>query len=230
VLDATLPPFPGFRPEAFRFLRQLRKNNDRAWFKPRKGTYEDELMWPMQCLVAELGRELPARGVPLAGDPARALFRIYRDTRFSANKDPYKTYVAAYLSRSGDRKEDGGLYVHVGHDECFFGSGFWNSDKALVSRWRERLASAPGEFLDAVATLEEAGLEVRMQDPLKRMPRGYEPAADSPAAEYLKAKGLFATRNFTQEEAGSPELAATIADTAVATLPLLRWGWALMEV
>lgn len=229
ALANALPPFPGFRPEAFDFLRGLKANNDRAWFQPRKAVYEDELLWPMRCLVAELGRELPRRGLPLTGDPHRAVFRIYRDTRFSKNKDPYKTHVGAYLTRSGDRHEDGGVYVHVGADERFVGGGFWSPDPVLLRRWRAQMLEAPGVFLDVVAGLEAEGLEVRLQDPLTRLPRGYEAAADSPVAHYLRGRGLFVDRPFTEEEAANPAFAETAAETALLLRPFLEWGWALSE-
>ncbi len=225
MLDAALPPFPGFRPAAFSFLRDLKDHNDRGWFKPRKATFDDELAWPLRCLIAQLGHDLPARGVPLAGDPDRAIFRIYRDTRFSKNKDPYKTHVGAYLTRSGDRKEDGGLCIQFGADDTFIGGGFWNPDPKLIRRWRERIAAAPTELAEIVTSLEDAGLTMRTQDPLKRLPRGYESMADSPVAEYLKAKGIFATRRLDERAAADPGLAAVIADTAAAVLPLLQWGW-----
>jgi uncharacterized protein (TIGR02453 family) len=225
----ALPPFPGFRPEAFRFLRALKRNNRRDWFKPRKETYEDELLWPMRCLVAELAREAPAHGVPLTGDPDRAIFRIYRDTRFSKNKDPYKTHVGAYLTRSGARDEDGGLYLHVGADEAFVGGGFWSPSKGLLGRWREAMAARPQAFLGVVERLEEAGLTLHRQDPLKRVPRGFEAHAGGPVAAYLKARGLYAERPVTEEALSTPAFTGLALDTAVALLPLLDWGWALAE-
>lgn len=229
MLPDTLPPFPGFRPEALRFLRALKKHNRREWFKPRKETYEDEVLWPMRCLVAELAREAPARGLPLTGDPGRAIFRIYRDTRFSKNKDPYKTHVGAYLTRSGDRDEDGGLYVHVGADEAFVGGGFWSPSRDLLRRWRERLAAAPDTFLGIAEGLEADGLTLHRQEPLKRVPRGFEAHASGPVAEYLKAKGLYATRPVTEEAMASPAFTAIVLDTATALRPLLDWGWALAD-
>ena len=229
MLDDALPPFPGFRPEAFAFLRQLKANNRREWFKPRKETYEDELLWPMRCLVAEVSREAPARGLPLTGDPRRAIFRIYRDTRFSKNKDPYKTHIGAYLTRSGEKDEDGGLYVHVGADEAFVGGGFWSPAKALLGRWREHMAARPDAFLAVVERLEEAGLTLHRQDPLKRVPRGYEAHAAGPVAEYLKARGLYASRPVTEDELASPAFTAVVLDTAAALRPLLDWGWALVD-
>jgi uncharacterized protein (TIGR02453 family) len=229
VLDDALPPFPGFRPEAFRFFRQLKRNNHREWFKPRKETYEDEVLWPMRCLVAEVAREAPAHGVPLTGDPRRAIFRLYRDTRFSKNKDPYKTHVGAYLTRGGGREEDGGLYVHVGADEAFVGGGFWSPSPGLLRRWREHMTAAPDAFLGVVEQLEDRSLTLHRQDPLRRVPRGYEIHADGPVAEYLKAKGLYATRPVTEDELASPAFTAVVLDTAAALRPLLDWGWALAE-
>ncbi len=228
MLDHALPPFPGFREEAFTFLRDLRAHNDRAWFQPRKAVYEDELLWPMRCLVGGLGRDLPPRGLPLTGDPGRAVFRVYRDTRFSKNKEPYKTHVGAYLTRSGDRHEDGGLYVHVAPGDVFVGGGFWSPDPVLLRRWRERLAAAPAAFLDVADGLAEAGLDLRYQEPLKRLPRGYEAHADAPIADALRARGIFAVRPATEAEAADPAFAEAAAATALALRPLLEWGWALV--
>jgi uncharacterized protein (DUF2461 family) len=81
--------------------------------------------------------------------------------------------------------------------------------------------------MDIVAGIERAGLEMRRQDPLKRLPRGYEELADSPAAEYLKAKGIFAMRPIREKDASSPGMVETVLDAAVAVKPLLEWGWAL---
>ncbi len=229
VLDDALPPFPGFRPEAFQFLRDLKANTDREWFKPRKATYEDELLWPMRCLIADLGRELPPRGLPIVGAPDKAVFRIYRDTRFSKNKDPYKTHVGAYLTRSGNRDEDGGVYVHVGPDSRFVGGGFWSPDPALLRRWRAQMLDAPGVFLDVVEALRAEGLEVEMQDALKRMPRGFEHLAEHPIAPFVKGRGLFATRPYTEAQAASPDFAHWAADAALAIRPFLEWGWALAD-
>src|SRR5690606_23763192 len=187
------------------------------------------LLWPMRCLVAEVAREASARGVPLTGDPKRTIFRIYRDTRFSKNKDPYKTHVGAYLTRSGARDEDGGLYVHVGADEAFVGGGFWSPAKALLGRWREHMAARPDAFLAVVERLEEAGLTLHRQDPLKRVPRGYEAHAAGPVAESLKARGLYASRPVTEDELASPAFTAVVLDTAAALRPLLDWGWALVD-
>jgi len=87
--------FGGFTPAAIQFLADLAQNNERAWFQPRKAEYERLLREPLEQLCLALADELAARGLPLRADPRRSPFRIYRDTRFSRDKSPYKTNLAA---------------------------------------------------------------------------------------------------------------------------------------
>lgn len=89
-MAVAAPPFTGFTPEAIQFLADLAENNDRSWFQPRKAAYERLLKEPMEALCAALAERFADRGIPLLADPKRSPFRIYRDTRFSRNKDPYK--------------------------------------------------------------------------------------------------------------------------------------------
>lgn len=229
---AVLPPFPGFTPQAFDFLRSLKSNNSRDWFTPRKDEYNDELRDPMQCLVAQLSRELPARGLPLSGNPRRAVFRVYRDTRFSKDKTPYKTHVAAVLSRDGDKRAPGALYVHIEPGANRVGGGFWRPDKEFLRRWRERLAEDPEPFLQIVEDLEAAGLTVGTSgSKLTRMPRGFDDHRDGPAAEYLRWRGGFAaTRDDIPDTAvQSPDFAGLVIETAEAVRPLLEYGWDLVD-
>lgn len=228
-LPDTLPPFPGFRAEALAFLRDLQANNDREWFKPRKAVYDDELLWPARCLVGQVAAEARAVGVPLTGDPAKSVFRIYRDTRFSKNKAPYKTHVGLTLTPSGHKDDEGGVYVHVEPGGAFLAAGFWNPERTWLARWRERVAADPGGWLAVVQQLEGAGLTLAAgpQDALKRMPRGYESLAESDVAPYLRWKGVVATRPLADDALGRPTLAGDVLAFAGDARPLLDWGWAL---
>ena len=223
------PPFPGLRPEAFAFLREIADHNDREWFAPRKQVYHDELRDPLRLLAADLSRELAVRGLPLSADPAKAVFRIYRDVRFSKNKAPYKTNASLALGPGGDRKAPGGLYVHVQPGHTFVAGGFWNPDTPALGRWREAIAADPHRFLGVADQLRDAGLtfDAGPGDRLKRMPRGYTDLADSPAADLLKWKGFVARRELPDEAALSPAFTQTLADAAVAMRPLLDVGWEL---
>ena len=224
-----LPPFPGFRPEALAFLSDLREHNDRDWFKARKEVYDDDLLWPARCLVADIAGQASRAGLPLTAEPKKAVFRIYRDTRFSKNKAPYKTHVGLVWSRTGNKNEPGALYAHVEPGGCFLGAGFWAPEAPLLRRWRERLAGDPASWLAAVAEVEGAGLTVEGRDSLKRMPRGYEDFAESDVAEALRWKGAVATQKVADADVLRPDFAEQVVAFGTAALPLLEWGWAVEE-
>ncbi len=227
--SADYPPFPGFRPEALQFLCDLKRHNERDWFKPRKDTFEDEVLWPLRCLVADVARRAPAHGLPLTGDPKRSVFRLYRDTRFSKNKLPYKTHVGAVLSRSGGRKDPGGVYLHVEPGASFIAGGYWRPEADLLRRWRGQMAADPAGFLEMAEGLEAAGYPVSARESLKRMPRGFEAEGESELAAWLKAKSLVARRDVADEEVLRPAFTDTVLETALAFLPLLAFGWEAME-
>ncbi len=224
-----LPPFPGFRAEGLQFLRDLKRHNEREWFKPRKETFDDEVLWPMRCLIADVSRRAPLHGLPLTGDPKRSIFRIYRDTRFSKNKQPYKTHVGAVLSRSGGRKDPGGVYLHVEPGASFIAGGYWQPETALLRRWRGQMVASPSSFLDIVEQMDAAGHPIYARESLKRMPRGFEVEDDSGLAEWLKAKSLLVQRDVSDDELMSPDFSDTLVDTARSMLPLLAFGWEAME-
>lgn len=224
-----LPPFPGFRAEGLAFLRDLKRHNERDWFKPRKTTFEDEVLWPLRCLIADVARSAPLHGLPLTGDPKRSIFRIYRDTRFSKNKQPYKTHVGAVLSRSGGRKDPGGIYLHVEPGASFIAGGYWRPETVLLRRWRRQMAADPNGFLEIIEQMEAAGHPVHARESLKRIPRGFEAEGDSELAEWLKAKSLIVRRDISDDELADPAFTDTVVETARSMLPLLAFGWEAME-
>src|SRR5207237_7708695 len=106
-------PFSGFSPSALDFLRKLKRNNRRSWFQPRKEIFESEIRRPMIELVTAVNVELMRFAPRYVTPPNKAIMRIYRDTRFSANKAPYKTHVSAIFPRAGaDRMSGAGCYFH----------------------------------------------------------------------------------------------------------------------
>jgi uncharacterized protein (TIGR02453 family) len=186
----------------------------------------------MRMLVADLSRRLPERGLPLSGDPNRAVFRIYRDTRFSKNKAPYKTHVAAALSRDGVKGSPGALYIHVEPGANRVGGGFWRADRDFLRVWRGRLAADPDAFLRIVEAAEAAGLTLQTPgSPLTRMPRGFQDQSDNPAADYFRWRGGFAgmREDLADEAVLSPGFADLIVETAEALRPLLEYGWSVAD-
>src|SRR5439155_2898522 len=107
-----------FSPEALAFLRALKRNNRREWFKPRKERYEALLRSPMVAFIERLADDFRGFAPDLVASPKASLYRIYRDTRFSENKAPYKTHVAAvFPCRSLPKHQGAGLYFHISPDE-----------------------------------------------------------------------------------------------------------------
>ncbi len=220
------PPFPGFRDEAFAFLRDLKKNNDRGWFKPRKATFDDELVWPMRCLLTDASRRASEAGLPLTADPKKSIFRIYRDTRFSNNKDPYKTHLGAVLSRTGSHKDAGVVYIHVEPGASFLGAGFYRLEKALLDAWRGHLIHAPAVWLDVVEQLKANGMELSTtDDSLTRLPRGFETYADADIAEYLRWKSFLVGKQVPDDALRAPDFTDEVLRLAHGVMPLLDYGW-----
>src|SRR5437870_6030218 len=155
-MSTARPAFAGFRPAAFAFFRGLRDNNDPNWFKPRKAVYETEVLAPFRALIAAVTAALAEAGIPLAGDPARSIFRIYRDVRFSPDKRLYKTHAGAVLTRSGRRRDPGLLYLHVAPAESMVAAGFWHPEPDLLRRLRQAVLNDPEAFLAVVDGLAAA--------------------------------------------------------------------------
>jgi uncharacterized protein (TIGR02453 family) len=221
--------FDGFRPAAFAFFAGLRDNNDPAWFKPRKAVYDTEVLLPFRQLVATLAEALPEHGVPLSADPSRAIFRIYRDVRFSPDKRLYKTHAGAVLTRSGGKREPGLLYLHVAPGESMVAAGFWHPEPPLLARLRHAILGDPDEFLAIAGKLAQAGSPLGSDDKLSRPPRGFEAAKGTAVADYVAWKSFTAHAYLSDAEMQSPALVDRVLTFAATALPLLQWGWAAID-
>jgi uncharacterized protein (TIGR02453 family) len=165
--------FDGFPKEGLRFLADLEAHNERAWFKANKQVFDRALQEPMDALVDELG-------------PGK-VFRIYRDVRFSRDKSPYKTWMAATV--------DGG-YVSLTADSFSVATGAYILDADALTRFRDAIvADASGRQLEKIAkTLVDAGYDVGAHETLKTAPRGYP--RDHPREELLRRKGIYAYKSW----------------------------------
>lgn len=229
--DDVRPDFAGFPEAALAFLAGLEKNNDRAWFAARRETYERDVRFPMECLLAEFSPGRAPEGFPVRGDPRRGMFRIHRDVRFSKDKSPYKVHAGAVLTRTGAKSEPGLVYVHVQPGgRSFVSAGFYAPGRELLHAWRLRLAARPEEFLAVAALYPESGAYVLgHRGALKAMPRGFRERAGGPAAEYLKWKHFLVTRRIGDEQVLGRELVGAVREAGEAAAPLLRFGWDVRE-
>ena len=130
-------PFSGFSPEGLKFLRSLKRNNRREWFQPRKDVFDTHLKVPMEQLVEEINSALDRFAPEYVTETKKAIFRIYRDTRFSNDKTPYKTHIAAWFKKRGiNDKSAGGFYFHVSPEEVVAAAGVFvpPADQVLALR------------------------------------------------------------------------------------------------
>ncbi len=212
--------FQGFRPAAFQFLVELALNNERSWFQPRKADYERLLKEPLEALCVALDAEFRARKVPLASDPARSPFRIYRDVRFSRDKSPYKTAVSASFPWTGDGGGVGG-YIHIEPGHAYLGGGMWHPAPERLAAWRHAVVDDRARVHAAIdgrsfrATFGDVG-----GDRLQRGPAGF--AKDDPDIELLKLKDVTFGVALSDAEAQSGELPTLIADRLAVAVPVLR--------
>ena len=224
--------FHGFSHEALQFLVDLALNNERSWFQPRKAEYERLLKEPMEALCIDLQAEFDRRGVPMSADPKKSPFRIYRDTRFSKDKTPYKTQVAASFGWVGktelsdESAHAGGGYVHISPDSSYIGGGMWHPETGRLAAFRRAVDAEPDR---AMAALEDERFLARFEpvhgDSLKRVPPGY--ASDHPRAELLRLKDVTFGRQLAEEEVYSPELPAILAADFAAAVPVMEFLAAL---
>jgi len=233
--------FSGFRPEAIQFLGDLAQNNDRAWFQPRKAEFERLLKEPMEAMIAALAEAFAANGVPMLADPKRSPFRIYRDTRFSKDKSPYKTHLGATFPWAGDaaagdvtaggghdeRAHGNGGYFHFQPGEMYAGGGMWRMEKPKLDAFRQALLDEPETVRAALYeprfVAEFGGPETHEQ--LQRVPTGFP--KDHPLADMFRWKDVVFGKRLSDAEVMAPDLPERLAASYATASPVLRFLEAL---
>ena len=212
-----------FTRKTLAFLRALKRNNDREWFRERKPEYEQHVRGPMIELLARLSADFPRFAPELVAEPRVSLYRIYRDTRFSEDKTPLKTHVAAHFpSRRFPKGEGSGLYLEVAPTWVWIGGGLYMPSSTDLQLIREHIAAhhrqlhrivTGAAFRRAVGQLEG--------ERLSRVPRGY--LKDHPAAEYLRYRQFLAGCEHEAEFATSARFYPKLLSVFQAIVPLIRF-------
>ena len=214
--------------EGFRFLAQLKKHNDRDWFNPRKEQYKDLVERPMEALVQAVSSECRKLGLPLHAKDKAPVMRVYRDVRFSKNKSPYKTHVAADLRRSFSNSSVV-FYLHFSPGESLLGAGVWQPERPALQRWRQEIVAQPKRFAAVVAALDKEGLGLSDEQTLSNMPRGFQMYAGESFASWLKLTSFITMRSLSSAESSAPGLVQRIVQFAISARPLLEFGWQMEQ-
>ena len=215
--------FAGFPEEMIKFFRALKRNNRREWFQPRKHLFDQHVKAPMLELVSAINVELVKFAPDHATEPKNAIFRIYRDTRFSADKTPYKTHIAASFSRRGNgRLGAGGFYFSVSHEVIEVAAGIYHPDRDVTLLIRNHIAETYEELNRILADKKAHKLTGALQgDALTRSPKGFDP--EHPAAKFIKMKDWILDVNLEPGLATSPKLPTEIVARFRAMAPLLHY-------
>jgi uncharacterized protein (TIGR02453 family) len=213
--------FPGFPAEALQFLRGLEKNNRREWFEPRKTVYEEQVRAPMLELVAALNARMRTFAPDFVREPERAVYRIYRDIRFSHDKTPYKTHIAAVFTRRGFEKHAGaGYYVGLSAKEIDAAGGVYMPSPEELRAIRLHLVENHAEFnriLSRPSVRKTLGsLE---GEKLSRVPKGFP--AEHPSASLVQHKQWLLWSKLDPALATTPQLFVEILQRFRAMAPFI---------
>ena len=192
--ELTSVGFQGFPTELFKFLRDLAKHNDRDWFAENKPRYEENVLGPSLAFIESMQPPLRKLSPYLTAIPKRvggSLMRIYRDTRFSKNKSPYKTNVGIHFRHEiGGDVHAPGLYLHLEPGACFVGAGIWMPPAEPLAMIRQLIDEDPRYWKKARDEKRFAARFKLDTESLKTAPRGYDPT--HPMIEDLRRKSFAA--------------------------------------
>jgi uncharacterized protein (TIGR02453 family) len=215
----TFGGFGGFPAEAFTFFRQLKRNNNRDWFQPRKQQFDEHVKAPMTALVEALNSELARWAPAYVTDPKKAIYRIYRDTRFSKDKTPYKTHIAAsFVHGALEKHVSAGFYVAVSPEGVDIGGGIYmpGPEELLIVRTLIASDYRGWEKVTTGKALTSLVGELR-GDELTRVPKGFLP--DHPAAPMLRKRQWYFFLTLDAKLAAGSRLVGEVAKRFRAMLP-----------
>lgn len=214
---------PSFSSKTLAFLRALKRHNDREWFHARRDEYEAHVRAPMLAIVVALANDFPSFAPEMVADPKISLFRQWRDTRFSEDKSPLKTNVAAvFPNRVLGRMRGAGLYFEVEPRWVWIGGGIYAPDTSQLQALREHVATQHrrlDKIVKAPAFIRTCG--ALKGDRLARVPRGFDKS--HPAADYLQQKQFLGFREEPAELATRPDFYKQLVATFKALAPLCRF-------
>ena len=214
---------PRFTPKTLAFLRALKRHNDRDWFKAHRDEYEANVRGPMIDVVERLAVDFRSFAPELIASPKQSLFRIYRDTRFSADKKPLKTHEAAvFRTRQLPKPMGAGLYFQVAPDGVWIGGGMHRPEPPELVKLRAHISDTWPKIRDLTrARAFRSRFGELSGETMTRVPRGYP--ADHPAAEFLKFRQFFAGAEFPASLAYSRRFYPTLVSTFKGLMPLVRF-------
>lgn len=224
--------FSGFPAQTLGFLKELARNNEREWFNTNKHLYEIYVREPALAFIENMSprlQRISGQFNAIARKSGGSLMRVYRDTRFSKEKIPYKTNIGIqFRHRLGKDVHAPGFYLHIEPGDCFIGAGIWHPESRPLSMIREFIADNPAAWKAALAHKPFRRDFQLVGDALTRPPRGYP--ADHPLVDDLKRKDFIALKAFDPERIRSPKFIDFVARGFTDAAPLVSYLCTAVEV
>lgn len=221
-----------FTQSTFDFLDELAANNNRNWFEANKPRYESLVREPALEFIEAMGPVLKAFAPSFRAEPRKmggSLMRVFRDTRFSRDKTPYKTNIGIQFRHAlGKDVHAPGFYVHIATDECFFGAGCWHPDADALGRVRDLIAKKPEKWFSARDDKKFVAQWELWGDRLTRPPRGYD--VNHPAIADLKRKDFIGIAPLSGADISGPSLVKLAGKRFAETAPFMKFLCEALEV
>ncbi len=207
--------------DTLKFLKELKKNNNKPWFEANRKRYENA-QTEIKSFIEEWILSYGKKDETIAGlDPKKCIFRINRDVRFSTDKSPYKSNLGAYLNKGGKSSNSAGFYLHIEPSGCFFGAGNYMPMPDELAKIRQEIDYNFSDFKKIITSkkFKDSFGDLNAENKLKRAPKGYE--EDNLAIEYLKLKGFTVFKKLRDEELTSKDLVKTLTELSVTVKPFI---------
>lgn len=207
----------------FKFLKDLKKNNNREWFAARKPVY-DEVKLQVIALTAEALSHISKTHPEFANvDPAKCVLRIYRDVRFSTNKAPYKTNIGVSINPKGKGTSGPGYYLHIEPGASFIGGGWWMPPAENLKNIRQEIDYNAANFRKIIShkDFKKYYGKLSEEDRLQNAPKGYE--KDHAEIEFLRLKSFVAFCPLSDDDFSEKKIATDISKAIDALVPLVKF-------
>ena len=210
-----------FTRATFGFLKDLETNNNRDWFISNKERYESKVKDPFLRFIADFSASLEKINRHFVADPrpnGGSMMRIYRDIRFSKDKSPYKTWIAAhfYHQEAPEDSQAPAFYLHIGNEHCFAAAGMWHPDPVALKKVRDSIVNRPAAW----RTVSRSKL-LADGESISRPPKGYNP--DHEFIEDIKRKDFCATAQFKTSQVCDAGFLKTYASACQRMSPLMKF-------
>ncbi|HEX4888278.1 MAG TPA: DUF2461 domain-containing protein [Luteibaculaceae bacterium] len=208
-------------PKWIHFFNELKANNSKTWFDANKNRYE-EIKSEFTQFMSEFLQRIQSFDDILPVEPKKTIFRIYRDVRFSKDKTPYKTHIAAVIDRGQKWQNKCGFYIHIEPGNVFVGGGAWEPNKESLKAIRQEIDYNGDELLGIVNTPEFIETFGSMGgDKLKKAPKDYDP--NHTHIEFLKHKQFLISRKFSDKDAQQPDFLDQLVQTYQRSIPFFNY-------